>query len=185
MTVRFEVDGIDELKQTLKALAYYGKHPGNALDLVGQRMVAMSKRHFKKQEGPDGTPWQPLKDETVARRRAGRGVMSSYRTKGRRLGIGAARLTRIMGPVTELGLRGVKILQDTGTMYKSITYSVGINKEFVEAGVANLTEDYAPTHQFGDPKRNIPARPFMYINEKEAKQLLDLFKREILKTLEG
>ena len=167
MTIRFEAEGIDEVKQLLKALAYYGKHPGDALDLVGQRMVAMSKRHFKKQEGPEGTPWEPLSPKTIARRRGGRAAT----TPRRRLGVAGVG-------------RGVQILQDTGTMYKSITYSVGINKEFVEAGVANLTKDYAPTHQFGDPSRNIPARPFMYINQKEAQELLNLFKREILKTLE-
>jgi len=70
-------------------------------------------------------------------------------------------------------------------MFKSLVYTVQIDGMGAEAGIPHLTKDYAPTHQYGDASRNIPARPFIYINLKEAKQLLKLFEREILKMLPG
>ena len=165
MTVRFEVKGLDKVKAMLEELKDAAKNPHNAYDKVGQRMVAMQKRHFIKQEGPDGKPWMPLQPKTIARRRGGRAAT----TPRRRLGVAG------MG-------RGIKILRDTGGMAGSIVYS--IDESGVEAGVPT-TIPYASTHQFGDPKRNIPARPFIYINKKEAQQLLNTFKREVLRILEN
>lgn len=166
MTVRFEVKGIEIFRRMLEELKQAGLNPHNAYDLVGQRMVAQQKRHFIKQEGPTGTAWKELKRETIARRRGGRAAT----TAGGRLGMAGAG-------------RGVKILRNTGTMYRSITYNVDASG--VEAGTSDIVKDYAATHQHGDPKRNIPARPFIYINKKEALQLLNTFKKEVLRILEN
>ena len=189
MSVRFEVDGVAEVKALLSELKRAAKHPGPAMDLVGQRMLAMQKRHFIKQEGPDGTAWTPLKAETIARRRVdtkrASKTMKGAMTKGGRVGMGAARaIVHFGGAVPVAGIKGVNILRDTGTMYKSLVYTVQTDAMGAEAGIPNLTEDYAPTHQFGDKSRNIPARPFIYINKKEAQQLLNLFSREVLRILE-
>lgn len=40
---------------------------------------------------------------------------------------------------------------------------------------------YAPTHQFGDPERNIPARPFMLINENDKAYLLKTVKEFVVR----
>jgi len=181
--IKFEVKGLDKVKKLLEDLKEAGKHPGPAMDLVGQRMLAMQKRHFIKQEGPDGQAWAPLKPETVARRRAGP-RSRSYATRGGRIGMGAARaLTHFSGALPVAGVRGVQILRDTGMMYKSLVYTVGIGGTNAEVGIPT-TVPYGRTHQEGDSSRNIPARPFIYINATEGKQLLNLFKREVLKLLE-
>jgi len=190
MSVRFEVGGIQEVKALLDELKRAAKHPGPAMDLVGQRMLAMQKRHFIKEEGPDGEDWAPLKAETIARRRADKKraseTMKGAMTKGGRVGMGAARaIVHFGGAVPVAGIKGVNILRDTGGMFKSLVYTVQIDGMGAEAGISHLTKDYAPTHQYGDASRNIPARPFIYINQKEAKQLLKLFEREILKMLPG
>lgn len=165
MTVRFEVKGIPEVQALLDELKRAALTPRDAYDIVGQRMVAMQKRHFIKEEGPDGQKWEPLSPKTIARRRGGRAAT----TPRRRLGVAGVG-------------RGIKILRDTGAMAGSIVYSV--DDSGVEAGVPT-TIPYGATHQFGDSDRNIPARPFIYINRKEAEALLKLFTREILKALPG
>jgi len=50
----------------------------------------------------------------------------------------------------------------------------------VEAGISTGpgTERYAATHQFGDPARNIPARPFLGIGNQDRGDLLDLIEDE-------
>jgi phage gpG-like protein len=163
--IKVEVKGLEKVRKLLNELKRAGLKPGNAYDLVGQRMVAMQKRHFSKQEGPEGEPWEPLDPKTIARRRGGR----TASTKRGKLGVAG------------LG-RPVQILRDTGTMYKAIIYKA--DDKGAEAGVAK-TIPYAATHQFGDRKRHIPARPFIYINTKEAKILTNLFARELLKILHG
>lgn len=165
MTVRFEVKGLKKYQAMLEELKQAALNPRTAYDLVGQRMVAQQKRHFIKQEGPDGKAWKELKSKTIARRRGGRAAT----TPGGRLGVAG------------IG-RGVKILQDTGAMRGSIVYSV--DESGVEAGVPT-TIPQAATHQFGDPKRNIPARPFIYINKREAQRLLKTFSKEVLRILEN
>lgn len=163
MTVRFEVKGIKKVQALLDELKRAALSPRNAYDIVGQRMIAMQKRHFIGEKGPDAKPWEPLQPKTIARRRGGRVAT----TPRRRLGVAG------------IG-RGIKILRDTGAMAGSIVYSV--DESGVEVGVPK-TIPYGATQQFGDPDRNIPARPFIYINQKEALQLFNLFKREILKAL--
>jgi len=190
MSIRFEVKGLKEVQALLDELKRAAKHPGPAMDLVGQRMLAMQKRHFIRQEGPDGAAWAPLKAETIARRRVSKKgaseTMKGAMTKSGRIGMGAARaIVHFGGAVPVAGIKGVNILRDTGTMYKSLVYTVQTDGMAAEAGIPHLTKDYAPTHQYGDKSRNIPARPFIYTNQKEAQQLLNLFEKEILKALPG
>jgi len=188
MTVRFEVKGLVEIQALLDELKRAALTPYKAYDMVGKRMVAMQKRHFIKEEGPDGEAWTPLKAETIARRRVSKKgaskTMKGAMTKGGRVGMGAARaIVHFGGAVPVAGIKGVHILRDTSTMAKSIVYKV--DESGVEAGTSHAVDEYAPTHQHGDPKRKIPARPFIYINQKEAQALLNLFEREILKALPG
>jgi len=62
-----------------------------------------------------------------------------------------------------------KILQQNSILRDSITYEASDDQ--LEVGT-NLI--YGPTHQFGDPDRNIPARPFLGINDDDASELEDL-----------
>ena len=186
--IKFEVKGLDKVKKLLEDLKEAGKHPGPAMDLVGQRMLAMQKRHFIKQEWPDGTAWEPLSLKTIAGRR--KGGARIYRTRGGKLktrggyGMETARaLQHFGGAIPVAGIRGVQILRDTGLLYRSLVYEVAMDGTGVVAGAPKMVV-YAPTHQYGDRSRNIPARPFIYINATEGKQLLNLFKREVLKLLE-
>lgn len=182
MVIKLEIKGLDKVKKLLEELKAAAKRPHVAMDLVGQRMVVMQKRHFRNQEGPDGQAWEPLKLATIARRRAGRGSRS-YRTKGRRIGMGAARaIVHFGGAVPVAGISGVKILQDTGMMYRSLTYAVATDGLSAEAGIPTAVP-YGATHQYGDRKRNIPARPFCYLNRQETQQLVNLLKKELLKIL--
>lgn len=55
-----------------------------------------------------------------------------------------------------------KPLRDTGRLFNSLT------SQATDIGaIVGTNVKYAPTHQFGAPDRNIPARPFLYLTKDE------------------
>ena len=72
----------------------------------------------------------------------------------------------------------MKILSDTGEL-RRIHYEAG--KNYVQIGT---NVKYAKVHQFGSKKKNIPARPFLGVNEYELRHikgmLTSYIKRHIL-----
>ena len=76
----------------------------------------------------------------------------------------------------------MKILMDEGRLRMSVTALPPTPRailrqrgSLVEFG-SNLK--YAPTHHFGDEKRNIPARPFMLFQDEDDKRILKLIRKE-------
>ena len=72
----------------------------------------------------------------------------------------------------------VRILQDTGELRRSITYEAEPNS--VRVGT-NLK--YARTHQFG--RGNIPARPFLGVNDEERQHIISMLGSYIKKNVLG
>ena len=72
----------------------------------------------------------------------------------------------------------MKILSDTGQL-RRIHYEAG--KDYVQIGT---NVKYAKVHQFGYKKKNIPARPFLGVNEQELRYIRGLLtsyvKRHVL-----
>lgn len=64
------------------------------------------------------------------------------------------------------GKGGNKILADTGELRRSLHREA--KRGSVVVGTA---KEYAATHQFGDARRNIPARPFLGINEQDKEEI--------------
>jgi len=62
-----------------------------------------------------------------------------------------------------------KILQVSGQLASSIQPHV--SKDEAAVGTNKI---YAATHQFGDPGRNIPARPFLTLGEDDLKEIENL-----------
>lgn len=71
-----------------------------------------------------------------------------------------------------------RILQDTGELRRSITYEAETNS--VRVGT-NLK--YARTHQFG--RGNIPARPFLGVNDEEKRHIHSMISAYIKKNILG
>jgi len=67
---------------------------------------------------------------------------------------------------------GSKLLQDTGRLRQSTRFRV--LKETAE--VFNQVK-YAATHNFGDPKRNIKKRKFMWLSDKAIDSIVKTFAR--------
>ena len=64
------------------------------------------------------------------------------------------------------GKGGNKILTNTSDLRRSIGYNA-----FKDSVVVSANSDHAKVHQFGDAKRNIPARPFLGVTEADREEI--------------
>jgi phage virion morphogenesis protein len=70
--------------------------------------------------------------------------------------------------------RRMKILQRSGPLRNTITYFV------TERGlVFGSNQVYAPTHQFGDEDRGIPARPFLVITDEDRTAIAEIIDNHL------
>ena len=111
------------------------------MDAVGQIIKAGAQQRFVDQQGPDGTPWEQLKQATIDRRRSGSGTGS------------------------------IQILRDTGRLMNSIDYKATDKTVSVFSNVI-----YSGVHQFGWPKKNIPARPFFGYNPEDQQAIVEVLR---------
>jgi phage virion morphogenesis protein len=122
---------------------------------IGEAIVSETRLNFEKQQGPDGTPWPPIKPETIA-----------ARSKRKKAPSGSA-----------------KTLIDHGHLSDSITYKVGDGGNSVEVG-SNM-EYAAIHQFGGDTGRNgankIEARPYLglnsYLEEEIVLTTLEFYKQ--------
>ncbi|MDR1910890.1 MAG: phage virion morphogenesis protein [Helicobacteraceae bacterium] len=105
---------------------------------AANRIANIAGRSFARRESPDGIAWEPLLPETVAAKQK-----AGYPDPSRPL-YGSGHMQRSLT---------IESAGDTAT--------VGLN------AVAGVKEyPYPASHQFGAPKRNIPARPFLPIDAR-------------------
>lgn len=113
------------------------------LDAAGEDQLKWVLKNFEA-EGLEGK-WAPLKPETIARRKKGRGA------------------------------GGQKILQDQRDLFKSFNrgnegHVYRRDAHEIEVG---SSLNYAATHHYGDKKRGIPARPILPSESKQRELLRD------------
>ena len=64
---------------------------------------------------------------------------------------------------------GKNLLQDGGDLLDSLDHEATASEVAIGSNL-----EYAATHQFGDPERNIPARPYLGISKDDDLQIQDL-----------
>ena len=151
--IEMGANGIKEAMAEFKAIQDRTNHGSPYFQRAAMVMHREAIEHFQKQEGPAGTesspgvfkstkPWVPTK---FYEENGGPDVRRA-RPSGRR--------------------GGTKILMDTGILRGSILFQGHEN----DARVYTETT-YAATHQYGDPSRNIPARPFLWLKAETVETL--------------
>ena len=133
--VAFVMDKSDLLKFSglMKQLKINIAHPEPFLTLAGEAVRVETMRSFELQAEPQHRrPWKPLAPTTIAGRKKGKRKTTKRHS--------------------------AKILLDTGRLRGSITTKKTMIPPTVWIGT-NIV--YARTHQFGDPSRHIPARPYL------------------------
>jgi len=160
MRLELRVKGLDGAEGAIGAIGARLR-PGGSRAFwarVGQILRKEALECFRGQRAPDGTPWRPLSAKTLAARAKGR------TGRGRS---GAARARTVASRMS-----GARILEDTGRLRGSL--------------VAEPTEDgvrigsrlvYARTHQQGDDRRGIPARPYLGLSSEGRSRIMTALRR--------
>lgn len=144
--------------------------PAAALRDVGEYLLRSTDEHFRRQAGPDGTPWPELSEVTLERRldaRAGtRGKRGDLTKKGRKV------------------LASARILRDSGVLQDTIRYQLTADGQGVEVGTI---WDYGAMQQFGGTKAqwphlwgDIPPRPYLGLDAADRAEIVYLFTRHLL-----
>jgi phage virion morphogenesis protein len=144
--IRLDVTVDDErVKKAFEAYAARGRSFEYAFKVIGEMLRTSTRHHFEVEADPWGRKWQPL----------------SERTKWS--------MTRKGGKTT----RGfMTILRATGRMYQSIISHA--SPWSVEVGTNARAEDgisYPMAMQQGVPSQNIPARPFLGLNDEDVEEV--------------
>ncbi len=135
---------------------------------IGEYMVEATKQRFAQSKAPDGTPWAPNKPSTLARYLGKYG--GSYKKDGTLSKKGAARA-------------GSKkpLMGESGTLSSAIYSKPGATSVVIgSAQVYSAVQQFgAKQGAFGRNKRNaplpwgdIPARPFMGVNDADARNIV-------------
>jgi phage virion morphogenesis protein len=156
-----------------------------ALKDIGEYLLRVTDDRFAAEQAPDGTPWTPLSEETIALDYLRRGKNRTLTTKRGATSKGYAQFKARR-----------KILDSSGNLRGSIRYQV--EPDGLAVG-SNLI--YANVHQFGAVIRaknakalaipqpdgsvrlvqsvKIPARPFLGVTPRDRQEILEILKRHL------
>lgn len=155
---------------------------GNATDEVGTEIVSVLKRHFYNQD----LGWPALKESTLKQKMRGN-VKSLKQSKTRDLrlraqshGINTSGMKK--GDLVGALSGKTQILIDTGLLAKSFTYKK-LSPNSGEVGVMrsdSAGRNIAAIHEYGNPARNLPARPFIKPTAEEMEsKLAEIYNKHI------
>ncbi|GEM44826.1 virion morphogenesis protein [Deinococcus cellulosilyticus NBRC 106333 = KACC 11606] len=156
------IQGLDHLQRELRRLSTGQLEKPSKV--IAEGMVTSTKKRFGDQVDPDGKPWKPLSPVTIKARLGG---SKAYTKKGQLRKAAARRVAKM------------KILIVSAQLMNSIQWRVRGGEIAWGTNVK-----YARLHNFGsgpEHKSNVPARPFMGINQ--ADQVL--IEKTVTRFLEG
>ena len=154
-------------REVKKALDHLAKASGSlrpVMKRIGERLSRSADDNFRAETDPEGKPWRLLHASTIeASYKSGR---KNKRTQKKR---GSGQLKAYKDYT---GKR--KILQDSGQLRGSISYSV--DHDSVTIG---SVKPYAAIHQLGgkagrNKATTIPARPFLGVGPADREEILQL-----------
>jgi len=181
MAVKVVVEIADrQVLAVLQRLADVGHNLGGALRAIGENLVESTKRRFETSTGPDGEPWAPNTQTTYEMYL---GAFKSSTTKKGRLSKAGA--SRAAGKKPLIG--------ETQSLMSEIVYLVSGDELIVGSPM-----EYATTHQFGAaegefgsdrhgrpiPWGDIPARPFLGLDDEDRRMVLDVLSQAIEQVVE-
>jgi phage virion morphogenesis protein len=117
---------------------------------IGEYMVGRTRERFDTSTAPNGQKWAPLAQATIDAKRR--------RQKG-----GASRTGR---SIARTNANPEDILKDTFLLRDTIAYQPTASSVAI-----GTPQKYGIHHQYGAPRRNIPARPFLGVNQEDLREV--------------
>lgn len=122
-----------------------------AMKSIGEYMSRRVRNHFDTETSPDGVAWKKLADATIKEKQRSKDGKSKSRT-------------------AKCNAAPNAILQRTFTLRDTINYQLRPN-----AVAIGTPQTYGMHHQYGAPKANIPARPFLGYNKADLAEIKEIF----------
>lgn len=158
------------LAQRIKKL----QDPTPILRDIGEYLVRATDRRFRAEQAPDGTPWAPNSEVTLARALGAGGGLTKRRTK-----TGQRTLTK----AAERKLANKKILRASGALQDTIRYQLAEGGRAVAVGTDRV---YGAMQQFGGRRAqyphlwgDIPARPFLGVSDADRAEIAAIVRRHL------
>lgn len=141
--LNLDLRGLQTFDQAVTRIEQLLRYPEPLLTDIGEALLLSVDERFERREDPDGMPWEPVSDKYAGRKSAGKATKRS-------------------GAVTDPG----NILELTRDLRRLTRYQV--DGETLLIGSDRV---YAATHQFGDSKRGIPARPVYGLSDDDREEI--------------
>jgi phage virion morphogenesis protein len=137
---------------------------------IGDLMLNRTRKRFEDSVAPDGTPWKKLSEATLIGR--------AKRVSGGHLTDRRFNQERRWTKKAAMAYAFAKPLIDRGALMGTLNYQAG--KTQVRIGTPLI---YGATHQFGNPQKNIPARPFLGLSPSDEQELLDILNDHLSRAM--
>lgn len=155
-----------EVRTALGKMQQAGSDLRPALREIGEYLDLSTRQRFDNERDPDGNRWEPLSDTTL-RNAMLRGVSRSKSSKRRSL--------RARGGGTKRGAVGAlankRILVVSGMLRDTLRYQ--LDSHGLRFGTDLI---YGAPHQFGYPKKGIPARPFLGFSAEDKIEIIAILR---------
>lgn len=170
--ITIEIDD-QEIHRALERLTRAGGDMKDAFSAIGEYLDLATRARFDAERGPDGERWEPLAESTLR---------SNMLTGVKRNKDGSRRSLTKRGGGTKAGairkLAGKQVLVESGDLRDTLR---------TQASATSLLfgtdRKYGATHQFGDDDRNIPARPYLGINDEDKGEILAILQAHLAQAL--
>lgn len=171
------------IQAAIKRLQKAGSDLKPAMQDIGEYLIYSTKKRFAEGKAPDGTPWEPNTEATIA--------AFARRKKG-----GSSRRPGERGPKKQdLGATGKKPLigeskrLSTEIHYRADANSVAVGSSLEQAAVMQFG---AKKGDFGRTKRgasipfgDIPARPYLGLADDDKAAIVEILKEHLTAVMGG
>jgi phage gpG-like protein len=172
LDIQLQISNAAEVKAAFEALQAKLAYLTPVFQDIGEAMLNSTRKRFEDSVAPDGTKWQALSEATLIgrARRASGGHLTDRRFNQQRLWTKKAAMAYAYA----------KPLIDVGRLMGTLNYQAKPHE--VRIGTPLI---YGATHQFGDPQRHIPARPFLGLSTSDEQELLDILNDHLSRAMGG
>lgn len=181
-SIRIDIDA-EEARANLDALLDRMADPAPFYREVGNLLVGSVGENFRRQQTPQGVPWQPLRPATIrARQRRGRSALAILRETGVLAGSISFEVApdgvRIGSPVRYAAIHQFGGTIDraprTGRIYRRQFSDGSFGRRFAKK--ENKTT-VATKVAIGAHRIRIPARPFLGVSDQDETDIIELARR--------
>ncbi|TCT37436.1 phage virion morphogenesis protein [Martelella mediterranea] len=171
------------IRTRLERLVAMMNQPQGFYREVGEHLINATRENFEKESGPDGEPWQRLKDKTIRNRESkGQTPVHILRAEGRLAGsinlVASNSDIRIGSPMPYAAIHqlggDITIPSHTRTIYQHYdARTETLDQRFRKKAQSNFARDVT----VGSYTVHIPARPYLGINADDQVAIIAIAER--------